>query len=208
MRFKEYLLEGDVIKGDFGKGHSVDGIEIPKGYKSFYAKRIGTKNSAQIIGVKADGKEVVISTTTFELAEALAKYYTTGKTTKDLAPVSASSAFTNDGYNILRSLGFVFLEKPDTLSYVRNTRKIDQVSMKKIERVFKEYGLKLNEYDSEKIYGENITSDEMLKSTMKSVKWKPEEDIFIVKFSKTGNRFLVDGSGAKTYIRFWMFIKD
>lgn len=207
MRFKDFLLEGDVIRGSFGKGVSLDNVDIPKGYKSFHTKKVGSKDAAQIIGVKSNGDEVVISTTSSsKLADTLVKYYTTGKTDSDIEPVAMSTLVGSNGYTIVKDLGFKFLEKPDYFSYVRSTRGIGETGVAKIKRAFKVYGLELKEYSSEEIYGKHINNDDRLEYTTKNTKWKPEEDIFIIVFSQTNNKYIVDQTGAKSYIRFWLYI--
>lgn len=207
MRLKEFLSEADVIKGNFGKGQPLDGVEIPKGYKSFYTKKIGNKDSAQIIGVKADGKEVVLSTTSSsKLANTLAKYYTTGKSAEDIKQISMSDTFGSSGYRIIKDLGFEFSEKVAHFTDVRLGRGIGAAGLAQIKKEFKKNGFELKEYSSQEIYGKHVNDEDLLDYTTKNTKWRPEEDIFIVVFNETENKYIADQTGAKSYIRFWLYI--
>lgn len=213
--FKEFLKE-TVVKGDFGKGPKNPDIEIPKGYKSFYVKKI-SDNVAHIIGVKEDGKEVKISAAPPALANALVKEYNSGgKSKTGLQKMSLMQAFGSEALNIAHDLGIKLQEKPESF-YDLQHYPIGDTKLKKLEKEFKKYGMQLNTYDSTKIFGHPYKKDDdelrvdtsRVKnrrfSPVENIVFKPEERMFIVKFAN-GNRYLVDLSGANTYIRNWVFI--
>ena len=86
LTFKQFL-EGEVIKGKFEqKLRSKKGmykhpdIEVPKGYERFEVEKIGPHSKGgKIVGIKKNGDRKTISTTSsFELADALASAYNAG----------------------------------------------------------------------------------------------------------------------------------
>jgi hypothetical protein len=95
MRIRDIIKEGDVIRTKFmtllgqkkGMYHH-PGIDIPKGFVSFYSKPGQVSNGYFIVGVRADGTEKNIAVTSKEVAEALAAAYNAGGwTDKDIERV-------------------------------------------------------------------------------------------------------------------------
>ena len=186
------LLEGDVVKGNFGKGTENADIEIPKGYKSF--KTDGKK----IIGVKDDGTEKVISSTSDEkLAQALAKEYNSGgKGGTGLKKVSMMQAFGSAEENILADAGIHFFEKPSYFEDLEKTsgkyKPITQIMFKKVQKELKKNGLELVEKTAKEIYGYDPSGP------LKSYTKKPKEEIYVITFAN-GKRYLCSTHGANTY---------
>jgi len=205
MKIKD-LFEGEVVQGKFGKSHEVNtDIEIPKGYESFHVKKISDKVSA-IIGVKKGGKEVQISTGHSELMDKLAKEYNSGgKGGTGIKPITMTQAFGSSGLNIIVDNGFKLLEKPGYFEDMENEegkyKPISEIGMKKIEREFKKAGQELKTYTSKEIFGSDP------RGPLQSFRHKPEEMTFIIEFSN-GKRYLVDRTGASSYIRMWAYIES
>jgi hypothetical protein len=203
MKVQEILNEGDVVKGNFGSGPKNDGIDIPKGYKSFKTEDSGPK-SAKLIGVKADGTEKVISTGHKELIVALAKEYNSGgKGGTGLQPISMMQAFGSKAMNILHDAGIHFMEKPDYFETLEKNegkyKPLNQVTFKKVEKELKKAGMELSTFTSKEIYGADPRGPQV------SFKHKPKADICVIEFSN-GKRYLVDTTQANTYIRMWILI--
>jgi hypothetical protein len=193
-----------VIQGNFGKGAANPDVDIPQGYDSFYAKKIGN-NGGMIIGVKSDGSEYKISTTSdIRLADALAKEYNSGGTADTgMQKLSMTQAFGTTGLNAIKDVGAEIIEKPSYYSYIQKRAPIDELQFKKIQ---KRLGHEIPEYTTQEVFGKFVNDqDDSASHPLNTVKWFPEEETFVLKF-QTGSRYLVDTTGARSYIRNWAYL--
>ena len=206
MKLKQ-LFEGDVIKGDFSRGRGVDNsdVEVPPGFERFEVDSEKDRKYARIIGIKKDGKRVVVSVTDPRLAQELVKIYNGGKSSVSVKPVSLMSVFGSPELAALDEAGVRLAEKPDYWEdleaegfHGRKHGLIDEVKLKRVEKII---GRKLKVLPSVEIYGVRAKP----KSPHASVKAMPNDRMFIVAFEKPDGveRYLADSTGAKTYIRFW-----
>lgn len=154
----------------------------------------------KIIGIKGD-KRVVISTGHLDLVKELVKIYNGGKSTQSLKPISMVQAFGSPEMAALDDAGIQLTEKPsywgdfDDSGYAAK-RNIHQVKLKKIEKTIG----KLKEYDAKDVYGTATPVGPLVK-----VQTMPAENMCIIKLGN-GDRYLVDTTQARTYIRMWQKI--
>jgi hypothetical protein len=200
MTFKEYLIES-VIQGKFGKNNSKnENIDIPKGYDSFYVKKI-SDNTGKIIGVKSDGTEHTISSGHYKLMTALAKEYNSGgKGGTGMKKMSLTQAFGSSLLNVMSDLNIKIIEKPSYFENIRKQTSINELQLKKIEKAL---GYKLKSFNADEIFKKGAND---LKNTYPQQDAKHPKESFIVKF-QSGNNYLADTTGASSYIRNWAYIK-
>ena len=197
------LLSEAVIAQTFGKkrGPLVDtGIEVPPGFDRFELDHKENDRSAAIIGIKGT-KRTVISRAALPLAKELVKVYNqSGKSDSGIKTVSMMNTFGSKEMNALNDAGITLTEKP---SYFEDFEKgghaasknIHQLKLKKVENLIG----KLKEYSAESIFNTPNPETPQAKATL------PRETMFIVKLGN-GNRYLVDASQSRTYIRMWQKI--
>ena len=195
------LIEGDVIKGNFGKGHEVNpSVTVPKGYKSFFTKPVGA-TAHGIFGVKDDGSEHRISTTNSEkLAQMLTKEYNAGgKAGTGLRSMPLIRLLGSEEINHLHDAGIHFLEKPGVWADLERDgkyRPLTDLELKHAKKALEKHGFKLQTYTEHDLW------DTKPKGPLSTVRDMPMEECFIVELSN-GNRYLVDRTGANSYIRMW-----
>lgn len=132
---------------------------------------------------------------------------------KDLEKVELSDIFSSQIYNIVKKdIGIEFAEKPGYFSDINNDsvyKQISEVQLRKLQNILVKKNLPaLKEYSSKKIYGSRgLTDKDGGFGPLASHQWLPNERTFIIKFDN-GHRYLVDTSGAKSYIRTWLRIKE
>jgi hypothetical protein len=116
-----------------------------------------------------------------------------------MEPISMMQAFGSEEMNIVDGLGIRLTEKPsywedfegDGYAVKRNIHdKTLKMAEKAIGRNFKEYSAK-------EVYGTDMPGGPQV-----SVKKMPAETMCIIKMGN-GDRYLVDTSQARTYIRMW-----
>lgn len=197
------LISESVVNQTFGKrrGPMLDtGIQVPPGFDRFELDHKEGDRSAAIIGIKGD-KRQVLSRAALELARELVKTYNhAGKSDSGIKPVSVMNAFGSKEMNALNDAGITLTEKP---SYFEDFEKgghaaaknIHQLKLKKVENILG----KLVEYPASAIFKTSNPETPQAKADL------PKESMFIVKLGN-GNRYLVDASQARTYIRMWQKI--
>jgi hypothetical protein len=199
MKINE-ITEG-VVQGNFGSSKEANpDIGVPEGYDSFYAIPLKNSNGGQIIGVRSDGAEVVISTTSdIRIADALASEYNSGgKSGSGIQSISLTKAFGSDGLNTMEELGIKLLEKPSYFSDIRQRGAIDELQFKKLTNQ-----MEIPTYTDVDIFGRHMND--------KGSNANPQADAnhpaktFVVVF-RTGNKYLADTSGASSYIRMWGYL--
>ena len=127
---------------------------------------------------------------------------------KDLGDIFASQI-----YNIVRKdIGVEFAEKPGYFSDINpdNDEQITEVQLRKLQNILSKKNIpQLKEYPSKKIYGHrgSLDQDRTGFGPLTSHQWLPKEGTFIIRFDND-HRYLVDTSGAKSYIRMWLRIKE
>lgn len=192
------LFEGEVIRGRFGAG-SGDGIQPPPGYSSFYTRQIRDHVWA-IMGITPNGQHVQISTTNSEaLADALCKEYNSGGSAgTGIEQVSMVQAFGASDSQVLEQLGIVLREKPSDFSELDyKSHAYRPLSEFDIHRINRALGYSLDVMMVYDIY------DGVPSYPLDRVARMPlNEHVFIIDFDD-GRRYLVDRSGANTYIRHW-----
>lgn len=204
MKFSEFLaLDEEVVKVDFSK--STIGHKMPKGYTKFFAKQKGGKTWA-LWGKKEDGKEEEIKVyPTKEIADSIASEYNDALKAATQKPqkISMLQAFGSHAMNILHDAGIYFYEKPDDFYYIDAERTgsgrykpLHNVALKKAEKELAKIDVKLKTYSSKELWGRDP------KGPLESPHHMPPEQVFIVKM-ENGKRYLVDKTGAKSYIRMW-----
>jgi truncated hemoglobin YjbI len=187
------------------------GMEVPKGYASFYVQEISPTVS-KIIGVKPNGVEVEISRTSTEGAHALAKHYNSGGR-GGVQSVSLMSAFGTPVMQELDANGYHMMEKPGYFQEVVNDKKY-HVPVSAIRKLEQKMNMKIpvkpmkdavKQFRDGNFYpqGDRISDLEtvILIHPGEKNKWG-EETI------KPGSVFLADRGGAKKYYRAWALIPD
>jgi hypothetical protein len=125
--------------------------------------------------------------------------FKTGKPV-DVKPVSMMQAFGSPEMNVLDSVGIRLNEKPSYWEDLDQDRVIDQVSFARLKKALAKENIRLPEYSSKEIYGRDPRGPQVSVSNM------PQENMLIINF-ENGNKYLVDTSGARTYIRYWSKIQ-
>jgi hypothetical protein len=109
---------------------------------------------------------------------------------------SLLQAFGSEEMNALSALGKGMVEKPSYWEDLDDDNKtIDAVAVKRLEKTLKKT---LPVYTGIDVYGHTRKP----KNPQAVVQMMPPEKMFIVDFD--GERYLVDRTGAKSYIRFWL----
>jgi len=143
-----------------------------------------------------------------ELLEGNVIEFPTKKSNKNSIELSLDDTFSSGGYSFVKKvLGKTFSEKPD---YFGSVKEITALEFKKLQNALKKNNYPdFKEYPAEKIFGEKGAKDDDVPGfgTSSSPKWMPDETTFVIKFGN-GNRYLVDKTGARTYIRMWLKIKE
>lgn len=119
-----------------------------------------------------------------------------------MEPISMMQAFGSDEMNILDEIGIRLTEKPgywedfegDGYAVKRN---IHDLLLKKAEKAI---GHNFKEYNAKDVYGTDRPGGPQV-----SVKKMPAETMCIIKMGN-GDRYLVDTSQARSYIRMWQKI--
>jgi hypothetical protein len=197
------VAEGEVIRPDFSRGKGVENpnITAPKGYDRFEV------DGKKIIGIK-NGKKTIISTTSDErLTRELVMIYNGGKASTDLKPISMLQAFGSKQLAAAENMGIKLAEKPDYWEDFEEygfaaENNFNEIKLKKLEKAIG----KLKTYRGVDIYGKTAFGDKPRGPQVRTI-FMPPEDMFIVKFDD-GTRYVVDKTGAMTYIRNWQKIND
>jgi hypothetical protein len=200
---KEGVAEGEVIRPDFSRGKGVENpnINAPKGYDRFES------DGKKIIGIK-DGKKTIVSTTSDErLARELVMIYNGGKVSTELKPISMLQAFGSKQLATAENMGIKLAEKPDHWADFEEygfaaENNFNQIKLKKLEKAVG----KLKTYKGVDIYGKTTFGDKPRGPQSRTI-FMPSENMFIIKFDD-GTRYVVDKTGAATYIRNWQKIDD
>lgn len=128
--------------------------------------------------------------------------------------IDLSDIFASKIYNIVKKdIGVEFAEKPGYFSELKSAddiyKPISEIQLKKLQNILSKKNIpELKEYSSKKIYGPRGALDKDSGfGPLAAHQWLPKEGTFIIKF-ENGNRYLVDTSGAKSYIRMWLRIKE
>ena len=136
--------------------------------------------------------------------------------------------FYRDGFKILRDVGIKFKEKPDWASLDHDDNPLTAELLAKAEEAL---GFKFCEFESDEVFA-HIEDEEELRQNLKRMPaWERNERletvknkgafspladaemvdvapyVFIVK-TPDGNRYLVDSTAARSYIRMWKRIAD
>ena len=191
MKLKD-LYENNIITGQFGSNTPDDsGIDIPKGFSSFYTKNVGT-NAAQIIGVRPDGTEKIVGTTQRDMAPIIAKHYNSGgKSGSGIRKVSLTQAFGSDFMkNLEQHTDQRMHEKPTDWQDI--TRTITQLDLRRM-------GINLPVKDAEDYFVDRIQPLADINGRM------PETSIVVL---PNGQKFIADRSGASSYARMWLRYQD
>jgi hypothetical protein len=213
LTFKDFISEGDVIKGNFGrnrdskaaggevktadfsKGKGVDnpGISIPKGYDRFEA------DGKKIIGIKGDKRTVVSTSTSEKLVRELVKIYNGGKSELTLTPITMTDAFGSSLMVAMQKEHVNFVEKPGYWEEL-DEKPITELKLRRLEKIYKEQtGHRFKVYSASEVFGISAKPPGPLLSTRKM----PSEDNCIITFND-GTKYLVDTTQANTYIRMWL----
>lgn len=124
--------------------------------------------------------------------------------------ISMLQAFGSEGMNLIKEVlpSKSFIEKPSYFEDIVNSEKgsISEFEFERIKKAFGQVGLPLNEYPFAEIY--NLAPASMPKHPMADVPNMPEEKTFILISPAGEKRFLVDRTGAQSYIRMWMYISS
>jgi hypothetical protein len=197
------VAEGEVIRPDFSRGKGVENpnINAPKGYDRFES------DGKKIIGIK-DGKKTIVSTTSDErLARELVMIYNGGKVSTELKPISMLQAFGSKQLATAENMGIKLAEKPDHWADFEEygfaaENNFNEIKLKKLEKAVG----KLKTYKGVDIYGKTTFGDKPRGPQSRTI-FMPSENMFIIKFDD-GTRYVVDKTGAATYIRNWQKIDD
>jgi hypothetical protein len=202
-RQKQGVTEGEVIRPDFSRGKSVENpnITAPRGYDRFEV------DGKKIIGIKNSKKAVVSTTSDERLARELVMIYNGGKASTELKPISMLQAFGSKQLVDSEKMGIKLAEKPghwdDFEEYgFAAKNNFNEIKLKKLEKAIG----KLKTYRGVDIYGKTTFGDKPRGPLARTI-FMPPEDMFIVKFDD-GTRYVVDKTGAMTYIRNWQKIND
>lgn len=197
------IVEGEISSFPQNKRFDVTktGVEIPKGFDSFYTKDV-SDNISHIMGIRPNGQHIQISTTTKELADILAKAYNTGgKSNVSIEKVSMVSAFGSKIENAFYDMGVKFAEKPDSWQEIKDNYSCSEDQLQKVISIVG----KIPELDSFDFFN-NPTKHYPLSDIVSGL---PE--FCIVKYhhmnGKTFDKFVADKAGNKTYFRMWLYVR-
>ncbi len=134
-----------------------------------------------------------------------------------LKPISLSSVFASNGFNVIKDMGYNFCEKPSYFSDLNNPEY--QIPKQNIAAIERKLGHKLEIYQLEDIlYPKcdrkgNCEYYPMFDVNFDEGGIEPDDITFIVeaidddpsgnRAFKAGEMFLCDRTGAKKYIRMW-----
>ena len=206
IRILEDYVHESVV--EFPQKASLTDIKIPTGFDIFRVNSTG--RAFHIVGIKPNGTRQIISTTgSREVADALCREYNAGgRAGTGIQTVDMATAFGSPGLNAVeKGLGVSFAEKPESFrqldadepTWDRRYRTINDIDLARISR---DYG-KLNTYSFNDIWGHDISTPcAYLRGAV-----VPTEDTFIV-INNRGQRYLVDRTGAQSYIRNWIRISS
>lgn len=128
--------------------------------------------------------------------------------------ISLAQAFGSEAYNVLANAGVKLHEKPSYWSDLDRT-KMGEHGLKRIETILADEGIELEEYAGWEIFSINPdSSSSYVKGPMQRVENMPDPKVFIIydlpySDERRGveepqiGTFLVDRTGASSYIRFW-----
>jgi len=191
-------VKEEVVHVDFtkGKGVAAPDVVAPHGYDRFEL------DGRNIIGIKGDKGTVVSTVSDERLGQELVRVYNGGKASTTLKPLSLLAAFGTHGINVLNDLGIKLMEKPDYWEDLEEggygwKYAVDDLKLKKAEKALGG----LPTYTDLELFGKHP------RGPLATLKMQPPETTFIVKLSD-GRRFLVDRTGASSYIRMWAPIVD
>lgn len=179
-----------------GIDSSVTGIDVPKGFDSFYVKD-ENKRIASIYGVRPDGKHSKISTTTKELANILAKAYNNGgKSNVAIQKVSMVDAFGSEVEKAFDNLDIKFAEKPESWNYIKNNYSCSMAQVKKALSIVGNIP--------------TMTASEIFVDGYGKYPMSDIQDIHpetcMIKMSN-GDTFIADKGGSRSYYRMWVYIR-
>lgn len=192
---EETVTEGEVIQAKFGKGVKNLGIEVPPGYDRFMA------DGKKIIGIRGKEHKVVSTTSDERLAQELVRIYNGGEASVTIKPMSLLQAFGSPEINIAHDLGIKFIEKPSYFEDIDQEDQVNELQLRRLKNELHKAGVALKTYDSSEIWGADP------RGPLQTAKHMPEDRMAIVKM-KSGKRYLIDTTGANTYIRMWRGIND
>jgi hypothetical protein len=197
MRIKELLNENTILQFP-GSGVDNPSVKIPKGYDRFELDHTAGRNVASIVGING-ARKVRISAGPVELMRELVKVYNGGKSSVQLEPKSVMQATGSDEINALSGLNKKMCEKPGYWSELSDDDcTIDEVAVKRLEKALKKT---LPVYTGHDVYGPAGRP----KNPQAEVRTMPSEMMFIIDID--GDRYLVDRTGANSYIRSWLRIR-
>jgi len=121
-------------------------------------------------------------------------------------PFSLRETFGSFEMNTLYDLGHTMHEKPDYFSDIKDT-----IGSRDIKEIEEAVGYKLNSYNIDDVLSPSVFKGQLIKHPQNDLKpeaLKYNDQMFILWDPKTKDRYLVDRTGAKKYIRHWTKIKD
>lgn len=122
--------------------------------------------------------------------------------------ISLLKAFGSEQMNIMADAlpNKKFFEKPSYFEDIGKDEKhtLSEFELERVKKSFYQAGIPLQEYPFAEVYG--LAPASMPEHPMADAPNMPEEKTFILVSPGGEHRFLVDQSGARTYIRMWMAI--
>lgn len=117
--------------------------------------------------------------------------------------LSLTQAFGSKGLNLIEDIGIKLIEKPSYFENIQRNAQIKPGQLKELKSL-----LDLKIYSDVEIFGKKVddTEEDDYNIGPQSDAKMPKESTFIVEFSPTDNQYLVDTTGARSYIRNWAFI--
>ena len=178
------------------KGKSASTVDVPKGYSSFYTKKAGPTTS-HIMGIRPDGTHVSISTTSHEVADALAKAYNRGGVSDlDIRPVSMSQAFGSEAAKAFGRLGVRFVEKPSNWEEIKQEATCSRDQLWKVGEMLG--GLP------------EVHPGEMFlrpRDALPMNAARSELPDTVVLSMPNGDTFVGDRGGSRNYYRRWLYVR-
>ena len=118
--------------------------------------------------------------------------------------ISMLQAFGSDAMNILDEVlpNRSFMEKPSYFEDIGRDAKhvLTEFELHKLQKAFKNAGIVLPTYTPAELFHTNRPQGPMVNADV------PKEKTFIIEFP-SGEKYLADSTGARTYIRMWMAIQ-